>query len=691
MVIKYPAEKVTPRRSILYDQFLSVDFARASSSVAAYNSPDALNMIRDEYGKVRKRMGYTPKLTYRYTSGGKQYGRRIWGITKYKDKFIVHADTYLYETYLDNTDTQHDTLLYSAMAEAPSQFYQNKGKLYILDGSDLICYDATVTPATCASVDGHVPKVTIGGTVGYYTNAVPPVYTEPYAGVKFEQFNLITNKYIQSFAGVDENYIDNGHGHFVKNAYFQTASFPLDSSAGVKVYCGYTTGDDDGYTWTELDDTHIYVDYSTGIIQIDANTTTGLNPYTWVGEPLVVGQDNIRIEVTIDDTKRDSTTTREKITKCKVAKGFGINGYDNQLFVANNDDNKCQLYWSEIDKIEYWPDLQYAALGQDDSKIVSLSSMGAYLVAHKDSASRQHYLCNVGIKTVNDYSTVQLSVEKVIIGSGCVCPYGSQNFGEPLFVTETGIQALTYRDLTNQEIETIRGDRVNARLLTEDNLQDAVTAVYKYFYLFAVNDHIYILDRLNPQEELNVLSNAYQYNAFYFEHVPAKCWYVDGDDLLFGTGGGKTEDDTNAGCVMVFYHDDADGNSYNDNGETYDWRWTFPEYVGSRFYNNKSIKFIALRAKAYLSSTVTIDLQRQGIWWEEVVTDTGSFGYFDFSNIDFGNFNFSTDTTPKKASEKVNENKLDKFSFRVRGNTINEPFGLYSFAFEVKEKGKHKN
>ena len=55
-MIRYTSASRSPRTPVLYDTFLSVDFAKAASNVKAYHSPDAVNMIRDEYGKVRRRM-----------------------------------------------------------------------------------------------------------------------------------------------------------------------------------------------------------------------------------------------------------------------------------------------------------------------------------------------------------------------------------------------------------------------------------------------------------------------------------------------------------------------------------------------------------------------------------------------------------------------------------------------------------
>ncbi len=86
---------------------------------------------------------------------------------------------------------------------------------------------------------------------------------------------------------------------------------------------------------------------------------------------------------------------------------------------------------------------------------------------------------------------------------------------------------------------------------------------------------------------------------------------------------------------------------------------------------------------------MTVDVRVEGQWYE-VLTDGASFGYLDLNDLDLSKLNLSTDATPKKTARKHLERHLDKLAFRVRGDALNEPFGLYSFAFEVSERGRHK-
>ena len=76
--------------------------------------------------------------------------------------------------------------------------------------------------------------------------------------------------------------------------------------------------------------------------------------------------------------------------------------------------------------------------------------------------------------------------------------------------------------------------------------------------------------------------------------------------------------------------------------------------------------------------------------WQNVGEDYISFGYWDFDYVDFNSLNFSTDTTPKKSSERINLKRLDKVAFRISNDKVNQPFGIESFGFLYSERGINK-
>ena len=75
--------------STVVEAFRGVDLNNSPSNVGKSRSPEAPNMIRDQVGKVRKRTGYTTKVT---ASGG----AAINGVHRLGDVLFIHAGTKLY-------------------------------------------------------------------------------------------------------------------------------------------------------------------------------------------------------------------------------------------------------------------------------------------------------------------------------------------------------------------------------------------------------------------------------------------------------------------------------------------------------------------------------------------------------------------------------------------------------------------
>ena len=59
MAVSFSIPKSVPRNVLQKDTFLGVDFTNSPANVDDNKSPNAVNMIRDVPGKVRKRMGYS--------------------------------------------------------------------------------------------------------------------------------------------------------------------------------------------------------------------------------------------------------------------------------------------------------------------------------------------------------------------------------------------------------------------------------------------------------------------------------------------------------------------------------------------------------------------------------------------------------------------------------------------------------
>ena len=636
-MIQFSTQPKRPKTPIVYDKFHGVDFAKTPATTASSNSPNSVNMIRDEISKVRRRMGYKSIIEYGATDV-------IYGIHKLNDIFIIHVGTKLYrETYSGGAYNRIELYVFMAAHKSVSQQINNK--LYILDGTSYICCDGLA----CAPVVGYIPTVMIACDMNG-------------TGTAFEDYNLLTNKFRKLFEGGQEYYLSSAD-----DTYFNTIT--------VEHYA-------DG-AWAELPNTHSYPPVGGWVVKKDV----GIYSHIYI-DPLIDtgGQGTIRFTY----TNASLSSKRDVIDKCDTLTMYGVNGQENQLFVTGSTHTTTvdgvvtkynnRDYWSAVDDPTYFSDLSYSILGQDDSSIVGYSKINGLLATHKDTKAGSIYLRSGENVTVYDLIKSNFPVKSVLNGGGTIAKRSFQNIGEPLFLTKSGIQTISTQDLTNREYEQTRGDRVNIRLLTEPNIENAVSTVYKDYYLIAVNGNVYVLDKLQKQYEPNKATSEYQYVAFFWDNVPASCFYNDNDTLYFGTADGK---------IMQFYTDANDASSYNDNGSAIVASWEFPQFVGNLFWSNKTFTHFFLKLKSAVRTGAEIDVQIKGLWGT-AKTDYVSYGYFDFGDIDFSNLNFSTDQTPKTEATKIKFKKINKIAFRLKNTELNQPFGIDSFGFLYTEKGINK-
>ncbi|MEG1931907.1 MAG: hypothetical protein RR075_02235, partial [Pygmaiobacter sp.] len=163
-----PTEK--PIMTLTISTFQGCNFTDHPSNVDLSMSPAAPNMIRDVPGKVRKCMGYEKTA---------QYTGRINGAhcRKGEAAALIHAGSALY---------RDQTALKSDLADERSLSWQFGERLYLIDGTNYLCYDGKTVQSV--SKVATVPTVTIarapsgGGTALEALNLLQPKFCEKFLG-----------------------------------------------------------------------------------------------------------------------------------------------------------------------------------------------------------------------------------------------------------------------------------------------------------------------------------------------------------------------------------------------------------------------------------------------------------------------------------------------------------------------------
>ena len=561
--------------------------------------------------------------------------------------YIYHVGS---DFYLRASNSKDFTRVYTNANRHLSKSWQFNNTLYILDGKDIYAYaigDETVTPI--GEENGYIPTLTIARSPSG-------------GGIDYEPLNMLQPGFIEMFEGT------------ATATNFQLSFGNLDMTP-VKVWVMNSNGG-----WDEkTEGTHFTVNRGAGWVAF--NSAPGVSPIT--------GEDNIKIQA-----YRTVPGYRERITNCTNGTLFGVGGAEDRLFLTGNPDYPNWDFYSEQYNPTYFPDTGYSALGSEQSSIVGYAIVNNYLATFKDGfdTSQSVFIREgdliVEEKNIGD-QTYQLSkpafkLINTLQGHGVVAPYA---FGylqtEPLFLTKSGVYAITAQDITGEKYSQNRSFYLNGKLTEENNLENAVAAVHNDMYILAVNNQLYVLDGL--QATRTDRSEPYatrQYVGFHCTGVPAVCIWTDEGVLFFGTNDGK---------ICRFHTDIESLDSYNDDGDPIYCCWETPDLDGKLFYKNKTFRYFAIRMMKALRTSVKMYTQKLGTWSAEPVKeDTASGVVFDFENIDFELFSFSTDRSEKVVHTKIRVKKADKARFKLVNENMDEPFGLFDLALEYIESGNYK-
>lgn len=544
----------------------------------------------------------------------------------------IHGDEY--GIVHAGTRMYHNGVLkYSDANNARSRSWQFDNKLYIIDGKKMLVWDGE--NIKLASDVAKIPTVTIaknpsgGGTSYEDLNLIQPGFTELFLGTASD------TSYHLTFGGLD--------------------------ATTVKAWILNSSG-----TWVEkIEGTDFTVDRTNGIINF--TSAPGVSPVT--------GEDNVKITA-----YRTVSGYADRINKCSIGIQYGINGAMDRLFLSGNPDYINQDWFSEQNDPTYFADTSYGSLGTAKSAIMGYSVINNYLAAHKDENETDQFIVLREGVIVNDKPAFR--TVNTLQGAGAIA---KDSFGylssEPLFLTRLGVYAITAQDITGEKYGQNRSFYLNGRLLDESNLEKALAFVYKDMYWLCVNDVAYILDGLQPlQTDKSLPYSTRQYVGFYRTNIPANCMWEKEGELYFGTKDGR---------ICKFYTDPDALESYNDDGKAIECIWETPDIDGKLFYKNKTFRYMAVRLKAAMASTIEIYAKKNNRW-AFIKKDSSSGSKFSFSMISFSNFIFSSDKVQKIMSTKLRLKKVDSARFRLFNSELNEPFGLFDIAFEYVENGNHK-
>ena len=622
------------------ENFKGVDFANNATQVKLYRSPDAQNVISDLAGKPVKRTGYKTIA---------KFGDRINGIfrmaTGDTEKFLVHAGTKLYEwSKTDGVFANSGTVIYSDMNNLRSTAFQNDKKLYILDGKTYLVYGEFD--------DAYAVKnVSDIATVPMCYLAMKPDGT---GGTKRHDLNVLTQKRTYSF--------------LVSEA--ETKEFHLTADDSLVLTSDKVTArvlGSDGKWVDKVETTDFTVDRTKGVITF--KTAIPVTPST--------GVDNVEITFAADSEEY----TPDLINKCTIAIQYGYNGATDRAFVSGNPDAVNFHYWSDINDPTFFPALNYAYLGQDSSAIMGYSIIGDALAVHKEDNEQDQtiFLVRGSYDEVNGYN---FAISGSIAGIGAISKYCFKRVGtEPMFLSRQGVYALTTQYLTAERYAQNRSYYVDPKLTREADLSEAVAIEYNGYYYLGINEKVYVADSRQKAYEKNAPQSEFQYEWYYLTNIDARIWWEYDGRLYFGDRSGNIK------AFMLASEDTAAHPAYTDDGEAIHMYWKTPILTHGTLARYKTLKNFYLMMAPYRRSSVEVFYRYNS---SERLVKESTMDIFDFNDIDFTRFAFTTDDSPMVIATNTKAKKYMHIQFKIENNAAGEGCGFYEMELGYNLVGKYK-
>lgn len=521
------------RKTAKIGGFKGVDFSSSPLLVAQNRAINSTNFIF-ENGVNRKRNGWIEN----FRIGTGNINGIFECILDNQKMIIVYANKSFYKVTknerdeytsvnITNTSTnQHCKVDISRLEDKRCQMFINSNRLYFVGCGDYLTYgkygesfelrrveddDLTYIPTTTINIDAD-------GTVGDIVET-------------FEAPNLLSCKRKNTFVGN------------VANSTFTVDAESIDDDIVIKVE--HETLDDSGLLITKIylsDGNNLkYDDTTVGVI----NFETGKIKFTIDTSPVIQSEANLIVTF---GCKVDGYA--ERINNTNIGIMFGINGNPDRLFVAGNENYPNYDFYSAMDNLTYFGDLNASVIGSSDSKIVGYSRLGdGTLATHKESVNGEasiyyrtgtyntEYNSDGSLSNVIAYFPIKAGT----IGEAMISQYANANLGgDKIYLSKNGVYGIVLSSNISsvERYSKERSQYISAKLKKHLDLSNAVGIAYDNRYYLAVDNVCYVADaRMISQNTSDI--NSFNYEWYLWENMPVRVWGIVEDKLFFGTADGR--------------------------------------------------------------------------------------------------------------------------------------------------------
>lgn len=599
-----------------YSKFKGVDLSSNPTQVdSTRGAMGTVNLISDSGGFPEKRKGWRVLQSCEAPVNG-----LYRGVIKGKEYFLVHGGTKLYQ-WTDGSIKE----LKSGLTNGKGTAFTLNDKIYVLTGGEYLVFDGeTVKDATA---DAYVPTTSIANK-------------PEGGGTSFEDVNLLSSKRKNEFCADGSATV------------YQLDTTDVESIAEVKV---------DAKVWESSKYT---LDGKKGQVKFT----------TAPPKPSIAGKDNVTITFvkTVEGYK-------DKIIKCTIAGIYGGKSQD-RVFLSGNPDAQDTDWRCESNNPLYFSDLSYTKVGADGAAIIGYSAISdsQAIIKADDRSETTIYFRGYNIDTTT--SKVQFPVRRAAAGAGAVAKRAFAYLPEePVFLSRTGVFALTSSNITALQVARNRSYYVDAALTKEEHLENACAVVWNGYYVLAVNGHAYVMDTNQNVAYKPQSYGDYVYECYYWDNFPAVRMMESRGSLYFGTADGKicrlnTDIDT-----MQAYSDGGtlgeDGKITGSTAISAEWHTKADDDGDFMTYKTMVKRGSGVMMKPYTRSSIQVYARTERDFGRKI--REGIADIFSWTDIDFSRFTFNSNDAPQVLPFNSKVKKYKTLQLIMKNDAMNEAFGIF--------------
>lgn len=369
----------------------------------------------------------------------------------------------------------------------------------------------------------YAPLVVVNA-VGVDDTGSPPVVS----GTQFEGYNLLSGAFRTAFT-------TDGKAHEFK--------LPLDNltlNNGESPAVEYTGTDGTVTRWESFSNTMLYAQASAEIggetVTVKLYRQSGIIEFSTGADTPYPLPGSISNNLIVTAWKTDPEATK-KIANMQFATWFGgdrsgING-GTRLFASGNPDHPNLVHWSDINNPLYFPENNYAYIGESSQKVTGFGKQTNILVIFKE-----HEIYSAEYVSGNTYTAQDVIDGKVVdvtanaaifpitpinSGIGCDCPNTIQLCNNRLIwaTSDGAVYGLMAANQASERNVRKLSAMIESRLKAEDRylLKSALSCDVDGHYMLFVRNRVYLLDYMD---------GVFQYYATYSDERKAQrnmSWY----------------------------------------------------------------------------------------------------------------------------------------------------------------------